>query len=81
MRVAVYALNIKLYYNRQRLDQRRVTVEDDKKEPVERAMAQDNHMPEVKKNFTPQTLREVQGNHVPETGQAPSSPPPNPKKK
>jgi hypothetical protein len=47
--------------------------------PPCRGMAQDNHTPATK-NFTPRTTG-VQSNHKPETQQAPSAPPPSPKKK
>ncbi len=44
--------------------------------------AQRNHTSEtIKKNFVPQTGREVQGNHIPTTNERPSTPPPSPKKK
>jgi hypothetical protein len=46
------------------------------------SIAKDNHSPAtIKKNFVPQTGREVQGNHIPTTSEKPSTPPPNPKKK
>jgi hypothetical protein len=46
------------------------------------SIAKDNHSPAtVKKNFVPQTGREVQGNHIPTTSEKPSTPPPSPKKK
>lgn len=54
----------------------------EKKSPPQPTMAKDNHIPQViKKNFVPQSGQGVQGNHVPTTGEKPSTPPPSPKKK
>jgi hypothetical protein len=54
----------------------------EKKPPPSPLMAAGNHIPQViKKNFVPQTSHGVQGNHVPTTGEKPSTPPPSPKKK
>lgn len=48
--------------------------------PPSPTMAKDNYVP-LTKNYTPPTTSGVQSNHTPTTQQAPSPPPPSPKKK